>query len=644
MITLIKKNLKLFFKTIYLALGFFIFFISVNVYLIEGIHKLSIHKDALYYLKRSQEISIIYFIFFVFISYEYLVKSKNSGLLECFSVLNKGKVKLYLSKLAVLLLIILIMTLNIIIYNYISYFTMNVSSLSYAYHIFLNNFLNIFLVSLLGVCIGTVASLYFKRFPAYLLMIFLTILVSPISESVPYILFMGFEVNIYPLREIFNILPPNLDWIEEELYGLSIESYRWNLLVFWICFLGFFGLLKLSNKKFKALNFLAVILLTFALVNLYGYTKPSSIIKKDYNPKGTVAFDQLYYLEDVQKEEETEFDILSYDMKLSIDKLLHSDTRISLDEKEPLDVYKFTLYRNYKIEKILNKKNEILEFRRDGDYLDVLNPTNEKLEEIRILYNGYSPVFYSNSQGVLLPGCFPYYPMEGYKKVYLSHQSSYIPIIRDYDVEFNVAIESNLNIYSNLEKEGNNFSGKAQGITLFGGFTEEKNIGSNIFYSLTLEELNTNNLLDVKTILEPYKNMFLKNEELNFTGIKIFQSPPTFTHSIIDNGIVSFKDHIFVYSLSKENLIQGFLQTTMTQDRKKMKVKSVFFRYLLYNFKTPKKELGNSKIFEVHNLFIEKINELGESYVLKNTYDFLRDKNDTRDSITFIKELTKGGN
>ncbi|MBU5677048.1 ABC transporter permease [Alkaliphilus sp. MSJ-5] len=646
MITLIRKNFKLFFKSIYLALGFFIFSIVVNVYLIEGIYKLSIHKDALYYLIHSQKISIIYFVFFVFISYEYLVKSKNESILECFSVINNGKFKLYFSKLAVLVIIIVIMTLNIMIYNYVAYFVMNVNSLSYAYHIFLNNFLNVFLVSFLGVCIGTVTSLYLKRFPAYLIMIFSTVLISPIFESVPYILFMGFEVNIYPLREIFNILPPNLDWVEEELYGLSIESYRWNLLIFWICFLSSFVLLKLSTKKSKLLNFVAIILLSFSLINLYSYTKPGSIVKKDYNPNSFVAFDELYYIKDVQKEENVEFNILAYGMDLTIGRQLHSDIKISLDEKEYLNSYKFTLYRNYKVEKILSKKNEILEFRREGDYLEVFNPTNEKLEEIRILYSGYSPVFYSNSQGVLLPGCFPYYPIEGYKKIYLKEQSSYIPIIRDDNIKFNVSTKSNLDIYSNLQKDNNNFFGEAQAVTLIGGFVEEKNIGNNIFYGLTLEKLNTNALLDINNILEPYKNMFLENEEFNITGKKIFQSPATFTSRVMDNGLVSFKDHIFIYGLDKENLVQGFLQSTIPQDIKKIEIKSIFFDYLLYKnriLNIPKEELENNKSYELHNLFLKKINELGENYVLKNTYDFLRNKNDTRDSTTFIRDLTKGG-
>jgi len=81
MIILMKHSFKLFFKSIYLAVGFIIFFTGVNLYLIECMTRVSIHNDVLYYLQESQMMSMLFFAFFVFISYEYLVKSKNNNLL-----------------------------------------------------------------------------------------------------------------------------------------------------------------------------------------------------------------------------------------------------------------------------------------------------------------------------------------------------------------------------------------------------------------------------------------------------------------------------------------------------------------------------------------------------------------------------------
>lgn len=646
MLSLIKNNTKLFFRNRYLSLGFITFFVIINAYLIEGIYKLSIHKDALYYLQISQKLSIVYFIFFLFVSYEYLIKSKNDHILECFLAMERGILKVYFSKFIVLVIIIFMMTLNIMVYNYIAYFTMNIKSISFAYHIFLNSLLNIFLVSFLGCCIGILISLYLKKFSAYLLIIFLGILVSPIFEFVPYVFFKGFGIDIYPLRDIFNILPPNLDWFEEKLYGLSIEPYRWNLQLFWTCLLSSFILLKLRIKKSKLLNLIIMSLLLFSAFNFYLYANSGSIVKKDHNPKGYVAFDELYYLSDVQKEENADFSISAYNMELTIDRQLHSDIKIYLNEKKPLDSYKFTLYRNYKIKKILNKDNEVLEFKRDGDYLEILNPTSDKLEEIRITYSGYSPVFYSNSQGVLLPGSFPYYPIEGYYKIYVKQQSVFVPITRDYDVNFDVTIKSKLDIYSNLNKNGNNFSGQAQVMTLVGGFVEERKLGDITFYGLVLEEEDITILLEIDNFLKPYISIFPHMERLNIMDKKIFQAPDTFSYNVLGSGIVSYDDHIFVRSLDEENLTYGFLQSTIPQDSQKMEIKNMFFEYLIYEdrtFNIPKVQFGDDKAFELRRLFFEKVEELGEDYVIKSIYDFLCDKDDRRDPISFIRSLTKGG-
>ncbi len=642
MSTLIKNNFKLFFKSIYLIIGFLTFFIAVNAYLIMGIYKLAIHKDAFYYLGYSQEISIIYFIFFVFISYEYFVKSKNINLIECFSAVHKGKIKLYFSQSSVLIMLISAMTLTMMIYNYFVFMVMNVNAWSYAVHIFLVHLLNIFLVSFSGICIGMMVSLYLKRFPAYLAMISVTVLISPVCEFVPYILFMGFDINIYSLREMFNILPPNLNWTEDELYGLSIEPYRWNRLIFWISFFLFFILLKLKTKNFKFLNVMTMIFLVLSVINLYAYTNHGSIVIKDYNPKGYVAFDEFYYLNDMQKEENAEFKISAYDMELTIDRQLHNDIKITIDENKPLDSYPFTLYRNYDVEKILGKNNERLLFKRDGDYLEVFNPGHEKLEKIRVIYGGYSPVFYSNGQGVFLPGFFPYYPVEGFKKIYIKQESIFIPIIRDYNVEFKVSIRSGLDINSNLEKKGDHLSGKAQAVTLVGGFVEEKKIGNNILYGLILEKLDTDALADINHILEPYRSVLSENEKLNITGKKIFQIPDAFASRVMDNSTVCLEDHIFTYGLKKEMLICAALQSAMPQDMKKRGIKTAFLDYMVYKNRFHNR-LEHGMNTELYRLFSDKINELGEKYVLQSTYDFLRNEKDTRDSTTFIHDLTAGG-
>ncbi|WP_242845705.1 ABC transporter permease [Clostridium novyi] len=507
--------------------------------------------------------------------------------------------------------------------------------------------MNILLVSIFAVCIGSTISLYFKRFSAYALMILSVILISPISERIPYILYMGYNIDIYSLREPFNILPPNLNWESEYLYGLSIEPYRWNLIAFWISFLSFFLILKLSKRKYKSLNITAAILLIFSLGNFYGFTKPGSILKKDYNPKYFTAFDEIYYSDDVQKEEKALFKISEYDMKLNINRKLENDITIHLNEKEPLKTYKFTLYRNYKIKEVLDKNNETLEYKRDGDYLEVINPTNNKLNKIRIVYSGFSPVFYSNCQGVLLPGYFPYYPMEGYKKIYIKENSKFVPIIRDYNVKFDISLKSNLDIASNLNKHGSKLSGQAQEVTLMGGFLKERSMKDNIFYELLLDKMDTSVFSHIDNSINSYNKILSSNYKFTIKSKKIFQVPTTLLRRVIYDGIADFKDHIIVPELDANVLSLDLIQSSLLKDIKKKQISDMLFEYISdkerftdkKRFEDMPKEMLENPFYQIDYLFLEKINKLGGNYVIKNTYKFLMDEKDKRDAMTFVKNL-----
>ena len=66
--------------------------------------------------------------------------------------------------------------------------------------------------------------------------------------------------------------------------------------------------------------------------------------------------------------------------------------------------------------KVTDETGDALPFTREGDYLTV-TPQGE-LSSLTVEYAGSSPMFYSGSQGVCLPGCFPYYPWAGYRKIF----------------------------------------------------------------------------------------------------------------------------------------------------------------------------------------------------------------------------------
>ena len=49
------------------------------------------------------------------------------------------------------------------------------------------------------------------------------------------------------------------------------------------------------------------------------------------------------------------------------------------------------------------------------------NTENLKIQKIRLVYSGCSPAYYSNTQGIFLPGYFAYYPRTGFAQAFLNH-------------------------------------------------------------------------------------------------------------------------------------------------------------------------------------------------------------------------------
>ena len=116
-----------------------IMILLLNIYLIYQSYCYSIHKDSLYFLQATQQISIFIFIFFIFISYEKLSYFKRKNIEELIFYNYKAKSKFYLSNIYSLLITAIIIFANILIFNIVIYYISNVNFNKFLYHILENN-------------------------------------------------------------------------------------------------------------------------------------------------------------------------------------------------------------------------------------------------------------------------------------------------------------------------------------------------------------------------------------------------------------------------------------------------------------------------------------------------------------------------
>lgn len=195
----------------------------------------------------------------------------------------------------------------------------------------------------------------------------------------------------------------------------------------------------------------------------------------DYNPKESLNEPQEYYHTQLKlgtgKKERAEFSVEQYNLGIKIDRCMSVVAQMSVDRSN-LSEYKFTLFHGFKVKKVTDFSGNELEFTREGDYLCVKGTGDVK--GITVEYKGFSAQYYSNSQGVAMPGLMAYYPHAGYYVLYDSDLCSMRPMLLEKEADFTVNVECEKTVYCNLEQTGeNSFKGKADSVTLYSGFLKE---------------------------------------------------------------------------------------------------------------------------------------------------------------------------
>lgn len=669
---IIDFNFKLFIKSHYLFLSLLFVLLACNAYMIWAWINM---KEVMLYLNISQQLGIICFIVFSFISYEFLKKTDHISLYETLSVIHNGRYKLYLSQLIVLLFFATIFFLNILVYNLAWYFMKDIAYTPYLIHIIVNNVLNILLPVVVAILLGSIFALKFKRISAYAIMIFIIFCISPIFENVSFPLYQLWQINIYPYWDVFRILAPNLNWIIDKIYGIAIESSRWDLIIFWIVSL--FGILfwMIQQKKNRIVKIVSCTLALIAIFAFYRYLQPGSIVRMDYNPNAVGLFDYYYETKNSKAMDDdilipANFDVSTYDLKLEIGRQLQADVTMTLNTNENLKNYTFTLYRGYNITEITDADGNALDYKRYSNYFTVNHKFNNSVTQIHIKYNGSGNKYYSNSQGIALPGYFPYYPMAGHLQMWDSETKNTYVNTDFTKKQFNVTIDSNLNIISNLEKKDfNYFEGTATSMTLIGGFineekTEDISIANYIVEPIKIDEIS---LLSSKW--EKLKQTIGETRDISFEGKKIMILPLSITARMgsKNEGVVILSDHILLSSYNVQSICWNLVDSMIPYFTNKNNLKSKFLFYLfdIENFnstyinKIPSwdlltayqdEDLQNSTTEEsriqfmqsqeaLGNLLRVKIETLGEEHVLKAVYHYLIDENNTTDEITFLYYL-----
>lgn len=565
--------------------------------------------------------SIFYLIFFFFIAYEYCHK--------VIANITTEKNTYYLYHLLVFFIFDLILTLICSAFNIGAFLSLDIQNHEFICHILINLLINVFGISLLGILMGFSFSQIFKRrLIAYPIFSLFVLLSSFLFEDAVELIYNDFLIDLYPIYNIFNIYSPSLDWMPNFLFGYSVLPYRIALLSAWILFFSFILSLKICHSKISK-SIISVVCVILCVFNIIIYVQPSSKNIMNFSPTEGLSSDFWYYYNVEQKKEKEDFEVLSYKLDIHITNKLNVIAELEVNEN--LNEYRFTLYHGYKVNNIYDYNGNDMSFVQENDYLTVANTSNTK--KLYIKYCGSSSKFYSNFQGTVLPGFFPFYPHPGYKYVFNVDEQSFDKLILGNEAEFEVNITGvNNHIFSNLNKQGDNkFTGKSTSVTIISGFVDSFDVnGKEIIYpyldtyALTLPaiEQNVNEFCNEYSNSNQFKKIIVM-PNINLGNMKTV---------IYDDYITT----VSLYELSE-------LCVEAEINPRKQYLNQLIILYLnnkdIYEsiLKDETAKYGEKDLTVI--LMGKAINKLGENEFIQVANAYLHDDSDEREILEFLEEI-----
>lgn len=646
---IIKQSARIFLRSRNIIIILLIALLGFLGYLIyEAINWQS--ENVMWFLLRSHSISIFVFVVCLYISYEYMFKARQNDLDECLNSLFLGSIKSYGFSFLMLLLLSFALFILCTILNIAVPVARGIWNFPYLLHIIKANILNIFVVSLIACLMGTCIAFFCKRFSAYLSMAIIVFIFSPILGDLPVMLYMQYGVDISKVTGLYSsVLPSGFDVEPDYLYGVSIESFRWNASAFWVLtltglYIGAF-LRRFKHYSRRLSSLLIMLLFVCSAVNLLGFFRGGSS-RAVSGSQSIFTVEDKYYIKHEQKESPAEFYISKYKMDLNIDRQLSADVTLTLDNPKLLTTCSFTLYHGYKVKRVCDEYGNELEYQQDSDYFDIFLQHPKKTDTIRIFYEGYNPIYFSNNQGVLLPGFLPYYPREGYQLVYhitdkwKSGYNTKIP--NNGEKTFEINIKSSLKVMTNLEVNDGILSGNRACVSLVGGFMEERLFAGYNAYSLVIDSFidqqKEEHSLTLQEEIIRVEQLVGEENKLEIGGYKIFEGSENLWNYSGKGTIhaVKLSDHIFiVLGVSPVWVAIDLVLSNIPNITDLEKFKGVVFlrNYLQFGGVYMQGLGGEAAI-------TAKLDQLGTDFLLKESYRYLKDTKDERTFEEFIQQLS----
>lgn len=645
--TTYKNTIKLFIQSISVSVPYAVLLLAENIFLFRLLHSFvladSIEAQSIYFISDLNYLCVMGFLFFVFISYEFMRKGRSAGLDE---TLRERAWIIEGYQLLVLGTMVLLYAIIFVIYMGAGYFLLHMPAVCMT-ELWKVLSVNVVLISVTSVVMGYLVSKIRRRFVGYLVILSVVLLTVPLTVDLLLKWQIWYGIPVFTLRDMVCILPPDMNAFPDPLYGIPVEGYRIAKMLAWIGLGGYLFVCRLWKNRRKRLVLSTVVLGGWIAVCSIFVMNKGSVLMMGSHPDAA-AFQQDGYNAGETVQENVDFQVSSYEMDVCFGHELSAVVKTELRQETALPRYTFTLFHGYKVSDVQDADGRSLEYVQDGDWVTIENPGQADCSSLTFLYEGSSPTFYANRNACFLPGFFAWYPRAGKKNTYTDGQ---FMCVDEYTSHFRIAVRG-LKTTSNVAADGDGFDGDSSNILLLGGTYEETE--QNGVCQITYPLSNLTNL--VASVMDSVEFGEEWEKLLTFYGLeenKALSLPdetkkrvviPTSTLYNGLNSFYEFDDYVLIgQSVSVNAVLKNKIRATG-----KEALKEIFFAMDL-NEDTDVNELHllsdemeESELSEedkLYDLVVRQLKANGVQPAARAVMAYLMDENDTTPPEQFLQHM-----
>lgn len=651
-------TVKLFVRTLSIIIPYTLMLLSINIVLFqvtkafaEAAKDPEQLSDALYFFGDIDIVGFFLYLFFIFIGYEYMRKARGANMDEVLSAYGTAGVSIYIRQYVVLVLAVVLVSANISVYMIWGWKNL-VCAEQLLGEVVRMLFVNVFLLSLGAVSVGTVLSKIRTRLAGYAVIVGILFLILPNAASFYTSLQREHHIPVFFIRDLIDFIVPDLLADPNTLYGFPLEAYRMAAMGLWIACAALVVMRKALKQKRRVRGAVTVCLCALMAFCVYRAESKGSVLLMTDHPEAAEGY-WYYYGDYGGKSEQADFQVSKYELEVKLGKELEAEVWMTLDAGGDAKRYAFTLNHAYRIKKVTNQDGVPLSYTRDRDYLCV-EPGNESVSKLCISYRGHSELFYANDKACFLPGFFAWYPKAGYHTTFENDNTAINRFLKYEEPRTRFVVRTNRqNMASNLPQADSGFSGEAETLTLINGYYHWMEEGGYrvLSYPLMQSEDEGNRMLiqELPSRCQALKEYLGIGEEIDL-GIpeNVLIVPRGLSFNSLVHGVYRYGDYaILANNILANDVLEDEIGRRIPPEKKALG--DIFFLYdageefdseCLFRYK----EKGDASAYEddreeLNDRFIDKIEEVGDRNVFSKVVHYLLDDEDHTEPLTFLNSI-----